>query len=195
MNFIDVNDFKGEINLDLSSDTNVLAQFEALADNIIYDILNDLLNAPLYNQLIADLSSGIPVTQKYTDLVDGKAYTKLSGEVSNYEGLKRMLRYFVYDAYLEYSHTQNVSTGQVTSSNENSTLVNRGTLRKIRATIQNKAVRLYNQAAIFVNENYADYFTGNDYEFWRPLPKKYLGKITSSTYNNLYFYNRSSEGN
>jgi hypothetical protein len=195
MNFINVNDFKGEINLDLSSDVNVLAQFEALADNIIFDILIDLLNAALYDKLMADLSNGIPQTQIYKDLVDGKTYTKITGEKYKYEGIKRMLRYFVWESYLEFNHNQNVSTGQITSNNENSTVVNRGTLRKIRATIQNKAVRLYNQAAIFINENQSVYFTGNEYAFWRPIPKKYIGKITSSTYNNAYYFNRSSEGN
>ena len=195
LQFIDINDFIGEINLDLSSDNNVQAQFEALGNQVINDILLDLFNDKLYNDFYADLSNGVPQTQKFIYLLDGKTYIRISGETKKYEGLKRMLRYFVYDAYLEFTHTQNISTGQATNQNENSVIISRSQLRKVRANIQNKAVNLYNRAILFINDNYTDYFSGSDYSFWSPIKKRYLGKITSTTYNNTYFFNRSSEGN
>ena len=195
MNFgLTVNDFIGEINLDLS-DANVRVNFLAIADNVIYDTLNDLLNATLYNYLINDLSAGIPVTQKYTDLVSGVTYTKLNLEVYNYEGIKRMLKYFIYDSYLEDQQTYNTAIGQAMGMNENSVILSRSDLRKRRAKIQNKAVKLYAQCVEFINNKYATYFTGSEYYYWHPKKKKFIGKIISSTYSNSYFYNRSSEGN
>ena len=196
--FIDIGDFIGEINLDISSDANVQAQFESLGRQVEEDVLRDLLNDKLYNDLIADLDvNEDPQTQKFIDLVNGVTYQRISGETINYDGLKRMLRYFVYEQYLDFSFTNNASTGQNVNENENSILLNRADLRKVRARIQRKAVDLYAKAAIFINDNYEDYFDAStsDYSFWRPTQKKYLGAITMVTPRNEYYYNRSSEGN
>lgn len=193
--FITVNDFKGEINLDLTNDSNVITQFEAFAESVVYEELNDLFNSKLYNDLIADLTNGTPVTQKYIDLVDGKAYLRPSGETVNYQGIKKMLRYFVYDQYLDFIWSQNTSVGQMNSNNENSTNLSRSDLRKVRQRIQHKAVDLYIQAVKFINDNYSDYFSGSDYGFWQPKQKTYLGSIISVTPRNEYFANKSSEGN
>ena len=195
LTYISVNDFIGEINLDLNNDPNVLANFKALAGQIESDILRDLLNDKLYNDLVANTTSGTPSSQIFIDLVSGVTYVDPSGETIIYEGLKRMLRYFVYEKYLMYQHSSNASTGQNFATQENSTLVSRSQLRKIWMPIQNKAVNLYNKAGIFINDNYSDYFSNNDYSFWYPVKKKYLGAITTNTYSNDYFYYRSSEGN
>lgn len=195
MTFTDINDFIGEINLDLNNDPNVLANFEAIGNQIETDILRDLLNDKLYNNFIGNTTSGEPVDQIYIDLLYGVTYENPSGETIIYEGLKRMLRYFIYEQYLEYQHSQNGSTGQQFSNQENSTILTTSQLIKVRKKIQNKAVRLYNKAGIFINDNYTDYFTGNDYSFWYPKRKKFLGAITTMTYSNNYFYNRRSEGN
>lgn len=192
---LSVNDFIGEIRLDLSNDNNVRTNFEAIANQVMNDVLRDLLNDALYNDFVADLVNNIPQTQKYIDLLNGKTYTRVSGEEKIYEGLKRMLRYFVYEAYLDSQHTSNSSLGQVSANTENSKVISRGQLRKVRSVIQNKAVDLYGKATQFINDNYQTYFTGSDYSFWRPTRKRYLGKITSMTYNNSHFYNKSSECN
>jgi hypothetical protein len=173
--FIDVNDFIGEINLDLSNDENVIAQFESLGRTIEDDVLRDLLDDKLYNELIADLDgNGDPQTQKFIDLVDGKTY----------------------EGYLDLQWSSNVNTGQITNVNENSLKVNRAELRKVRARIQHKAINLYNAAKTYINDEHEVYFlTGNDYSFWNPKRKKYIGGITTGTPNNTYFYNRSSDNN
>ncbi len=193
----DINDFKGEINLDLSNDANVVAQFESMGTTWQKDILIDLLDDKLYNLLIADLdSNGEPQTQKYIDLVDGKTYNRPSGKEKIYEGLTRMLNYFVYEMYLNNTWSNNVSTGQITNVNENSIKVNRADLRKVRADIQNKGVKLYNSVITYLNDENETYFTeSNDYSFWHPKSKKFIGRITMGTPSNSYFYNRSSEGN
>jgi hypothetical protein len=193
----DVNDFIGEINLDLSNDSNVVAQFESMGTTWQKDILRDLLDDELYNLLIADLDgNGDPQTTKYIELVDGKTYERPSGKEKIYEGLIRMLNYYVYDLYLNFTWSSNVSTGQITNVNENSTKVNRADLKKVRADIQNKAVNLYNSAVTYLNDENETYFTGaNSYSFWDPKVKKYDNKITMGTPSNPYFYNRSSERN
>lgn len=195
--FLTINDFIGEVNLDLSNDANVQAQFEALGRQVQDDYLRDLLNDKLYNDLIADLDgSGNPQTQNFIDLVDGKTYLTPGGATSNYEGLKRMLKYFVYSETLDFNWSRNVSTGQITNTNENSQTINRADLRKVRSKIHNKAVNLYNSAGVFINDNYEDYFPNtDDYSFWLPRVKRYIGKITTVTPFNKHFYNRSSEGN
>ncbi len=192
---LSVNDFIGEIRLDLSNDNNVRTNFEAIANQVMDDVLRDLMNDSLYNNFIADLVNNIPQTQKYLDLLNGKTYTRTSGEKKIYEGLKRMLRYFVYEAYIDFQHTSNSSLGQTMANTENSQVITRGQLRKVRSVIQNKAVNLYGKAIQFINDNYQTYFTGSDYSFWKPTQKRYLGKITSMTFSNLYFYNKSSESN
>jgi hypothetical protein len=192
--FITVNDFIGEVNLDLSSDTDVVDQFESLGRQVEDDILRDLLNDKLYNDLIADLDvNGDPQTQIYIDLVDGKTYQRPGGETVNYDGLKRMLKYFVYEQYLDFTYHSNISVGQSLTVNENSELVTPAKLRKVRGRIQNKAVNLYNKAIVFIDDNEDDYFSDNDYGFWKPVKKKYLGKITTQTVRNDYYYNRHSE--
>jgi len=195
--FIDVNDFVGEINLDLSNDSNVIDNFESLGRQIEDDLLRDLLDDKLYNELLADLDgSGNPQTQKFIDLVDGKTYLRPSGKTKIYEGLKRMLRYFVYEGYLEFQWSSNVNTGQITNINENSLKVNRADLRKVRSRIQNKGVNLYNSAKVYLNDEYEVYFTGdNDYGFWSPKKKAFIGGIKTGTPNNSYYMNRSSNNN
>lgn len=194
--FVDVNDFIGEINLDLSNDTNVLANFEALGRQIEDDVLKDVLGDKLYNLLIADLVGGVPQAQLYKDLVDGKTYDRPSGKEKIYEGLKRMLRYFVYSGYLDYQWSANSSTGQLTNINQNSEKINRSDLRKVISRIYNKGVSLYNDVIIYLDDEHETYFTGsNEYGFWTPKAKKYMGRIITGTPSNSYFYNRSSDNN
>ena len=195
MIYIDINDFIGEINLDLSNDANVIANFEAIAGRIEINVLRDLLNDKLYGDLIANTTSGVPQDTVYYNLVNGETYTNDIGETVLYEGLKRMIRYFVFEKYLDIQYYQNTSIGQMQSQNENSVTLNRSQIRKARMQIQHEAVKLYRKAAIYINDNYTNFFTGNDYALWWPEQKKFLGAITSMTYNNQYFYNRSSEGN
>lgn len=192
-----INDFIGEINLDLNNDTNVVANFERIGTVHQKDILRAVLGDKLYNLLISDLDgSGNPVTQKYIDLVDGKTYTRPSGKQKIYEGLTRMLNYMIYSYYLEKTWSSNSSTGQLTNVNQNSEKLNRADLRKERSIIHNKAINLYNDVIIYLNDERETYFTeSNDYAFWHPELKKYIGRITTGTPSNSYYYNRSSDNN
>ena len=68
MSFIDSTYFTGEIAVPGASSetglTQAITQYEK-------EILIKLLGYKLYSLLIADLSNGAPVTQKYIDLVNG----------------------------------------------------------------------------------------------------------------------------
>lgn len=197
LNFYTYNDFKGKINLDLG-DPNVQAQFDAFAVDEGEEILRDLLDDDLYQQLIDDLDSdNNPQTQIFIDLVNGKDYERPSGKTVNYDGLKKMLRYFVYASWVEDNWSSNVSTGQVINVNENSEKVDRSELRKVWSKRYNEAVRLYNEAFRYINDEYETYFdtSTNDYSFWQIKNKRYKGRITMGTPKNNYFYNRSSDGN
>lgn len=198
MRFSDINDYIGEINLDLSNDSNVLAHFEAIGDMVEEDILRDLLDDKLYNSFIADLDvNNDPQTQLYIDLLDGKTYTKPSGKTVDYDGLKRMLRYFIWAYYQDEIWSNNVSTGQIINANENSTKVNRSDLRKLRAKKYNHAIKLYNEAIQYLIDERETYFPNGttDYQFWYPKSKTYIGVIRMGTPNSTYFTNRSSKGN
>lgn len=193
----DVNDFIGEINLDLNNDSNVIDNFERLGTIHQKDILRDVLGDKLYNELINDLDgSGNPQTQKFIDLVDGKTYERPSGKEKIYEGLIRMLNYMVYSYYLKKTWSNNSSTGQLTNVNQNSEKLNRSDLRKEISIIYNQGIGLYNDVIIYLDDEYETYFPdNNDYAFWNPKHKKYIGRITTGTPSNSYFYNRSSDNN
>jgi hypothetical protein len=193
LNFYTLNDFIGEINLSLSNDTNVQAQFEAMANQIGDDILRDLLNDKLYTDLIADLDgNGNPQTQPYIDLVDGITYIDDNQETIAYQGLKRMLRYFVWEQTLMFTRSSNSTNGQEVANSENAVKLTRFQLRKEREPIQNKAVDLYHDACKFIDDNYEDFLTANDYSLWKPKRKTYLGKIITVSPRNQYFYKRST---
>lgn len=195
MYFLTINDFIGEVNLDLSNDSNVQAHFEAMATQVENDILRDLLNDKLYNDLIADLSGGVPVSAKFLQLVNGTSYVTDYGETVIYDGLKRMLKYFVYAFYMDNQWSFNSSVGQMTAKNENSDLVSRSDLRKIRKLAHNKAIKLYNKAIIFIYDNWETYFSSTDFAFWHPIKKLPIGEIFSMTVGNKYFKYRTSEEN
>ena len=194
MNFLTVNDFIGEANLDLG-DSNVQDQFNSFATQKESDILRDLLSDVLYNELIADLVGGVPQSAKFLQLANGTTYTTDYGQTVIYEGLKRMLKLLIWSEALDNGYSYNSSNGQMTSNNENSTLVSRSDLIKIRKPKHNMGVKLYNRAAIFINDKHTTYFTGNDYGFWQPVRKTFIGVIKTVTHSNYYFKYRSSEEN
>jgi hypothetical protein len=117
MSFIDSTYFVGEINIPTlpTSDTSLtdaITQYEK-------EILISLLGYKLYSLLIADLSNGIPQTQKYLDLVNGKEFTHTYGGVDytiKWEGLKNtalqsLIAYYVFFKYVERDVTRLYGSG------------------------------------------------------------------------------------
>ena len=121
MSFIEDTYFTGEIKLweigtgkvNNSNLTQAIAQYEP-------EILKMLLGYKLYSLLIADLNgSGIPQTQKYIDLVNGKEFThEIDGQTLTlkWEGLKNsaklsLIAYYVYYKYVERDITRAYGSG------------------------------------------------------------------------------------
>ncbi|NIV13658.1 MAG: hypothetical protein GWN62_20970 [Aliifodinibius sp.] len=68
-------------------------KFDAFALEVQETTLRELLRDPLYYQLVNDLDgNGDPQTQRFIDLVNGKAYT-YDNETIQYYGLKPYLAY------------------------------------------------------------------------------------------------------
>ena len=116
MSFIDSTYFTGEIAVPGASSetglTQAITQYEK-------EILIKLLGYKLYSLLMADLSNGAPVTQKYIDLVNGKEFTLTfngSDYLVEWQGLGSLIAYYVFYRYVERNITSFYGTG-VSQSN------------------------------------------------------------------------------
>ena len=111
MSFIDSTYFVGEINIPNAATETPLTQAITHYEK---EILISLLGYKLYSLLIADLVNGVPVTQKYLDLVNGKEFTHTyCGEdyTIKWEGLKNtalqsLIAYYVFYKYVERDVTR-----------------------------------------------------------------------------------------
>jgi hypothetical protein len=116
MAFIDSTYFIGEINIPGASTDLGLTQ---AIDQYEKEILIALLGYKLYSLLIADLLNGIPQTQKYLDLINGKEFThSFKGEdiTLKWEGLKNsgklsLIAYYVFYKYVERDVSRFYGTG------------------------------------------------------------------------------------
>jgi hypothetical protein len=123
--FIDSTYFVGEIQI-----PNVTANATAITQAINQyekEILISLLGYKLYSLLVADCTLGVPATQIYKDLVDGKEFTHASGELGDitlkWEGLKNtslqsLIAYYVFYKYVERDVTRLYGTGVSMASSE-----------------------------------------------------------------------------
>jgi hypothetical protein len=185
INFIDYTDFaNSEISLEINEYN--LATFEKIANNVVYDVLNDLLNAELYNRLIADLDeNGKPESEIYINLVNGITYIdKLNNNKNiNYKGILEMLRYFVFYEYKLYKISYDATSGTVQSNNENSTVLSTMQLKEYLKKYYVRAVFLYRKVIKFLTDDYLNneknYFSDEEYANW--LPKKYAIETAIST--------------
>lgn len=73
--------------------------FDVYAQEVQINYIEKILGPDLYTALLADLVSGVPQTQKYIDLVDGKTYTK-DGKKVTFRGLKKYCSYLWIYVYL-----------------------------------------------------------------------------------------------
>ena len=116
MAFIDSTYFTGEIAVPGASNETALTQAITQYEK---EILIKLLGYKLYSLLMADLSNGAPVTQKYIDLVNGKEFTLTfngSDYLVEWQGLGSLIAYYVFYRYVERNITSFYGTG-VSQSN------------------------------------------------------------------------------
>ena len=111
--------------------------------------LQDLMGIVLYDAFVADLSSNVPQTQRFEDIYnefaedDDGLVSGLSGMASSgnkivrSEGIKEMLKGFIFFEYNRDLPVKNTMTGNVQEDNENSKV-----LTSLKAGITEK----YNEA-------------------------------------------------
>jgi hypothetical protein len=105
--FIDSTYFTGEVNIPTlpTSDTSLtqaITQYEK-------EVLISLLGYKLYSLLVADCTSGVPATQKYIDLVDGKEFDHVFGGETitlKWEGLKNSAKISLISQYVFYKYVE-----------------------------------------------------------------------------------------
>ena len=115
--FIDSTYFVGEINIPTrpaadTSLTQAITQYEK-------EILIQLLGYKLYSLLVADCTDGVPATQIYKDLVNGKEFDhEFNGEIMTlkWEGLKganniSLIAFYIYYCYVERDSSRYTGTG------------------------------------------------------------------------------------
>jgi hypothetical protein len=113
--------------------TNIITTYQPI-------ILTDLLGEQLYNELIADCTNGVPVTQKWKDFLDGKMWTE-DGKTYVYKGFADLMKYFMFYYFLQDSNTMTNFQGNTEINIENFNL--KSYARKI-PHVWNLGVDIYN---------------------------------------------------
>lgn len=124
INLITYSDFIGDISLPIDTVSIDLLDNEYIP---IYqkDILVKLLGQTLYSEFETAIS-GTPA-QKWIDLRDGKTYQDYDDEgilqSVKFEGLKNIVKYYVYFKYVNDLQRKITTTGQIEQNNVNSIIV------------------------------------------------------------------------
>lgn len=122
--------------------------------------LRELLDDALYNKLINDLdASGVPQTQKYIDLVDGKEYT-YDGETVEYFGLKPFLTFHWLGLNIREGDIYMSDYGSINfddNPQDNMTKVSQKTIDRANSSYIQEAISYRNNITRFLNENSDDY--------------------------------------
>ena len=177
MSFIDESYFINEINI--PTNDNNLATISQFILRYEKEVLKSLLGYELYTALIADLNSlGVPQTQRFIDLVDGKEFSfEVNGSTINtkWEGLINedkvsLISYYVYFNYR--NQFENVFTGvnEVQSISENSTFVS--VMPRLVDTWFN-FLQLYGDLPIGINQYNANFLNNESYSYYNAEPSAY----------------------
>ena len=157
MAIITVRDFIGEIHVSINEINR--AEFQSYIDRVVPYRLQQLFGDKLYNEYLADLDvNGDPQTQKFIDLVNGKTYVDCNGYTFNYEGLKRMLRYFVFSDYKINTAYEDLGTGTKKLKGENSTNATWFNVSNISKDFNDKGVKLYYMGIKYIYNHLTTYF-------------------------------------
>jgi len=186
-NIIKTTDFVGRWRISQNS-------FNAIdfANNIAFFepyYLEKLLGSWLYNQLVNDLDeSGVPQTDKYIELVNGKTYVDCDGITQNYKGLKCLLKQLLF-VELTIQNYYNSNVGNVKPMSENSVSLTNYENKKILIPISRDGVECYRKTIKFLNDdaNTDTYFTDTEYCNWYPEQITPLSIISTTTYENKYY--------
>lgn len=89
--------------------------------------LRELFGVSLYNLFVADLSSNVPQTARFTAVFNAFAEDDDESDTNNIivsEGIREMLKGFVFFEYNRDLPVKNTMTGNVAENNENSVNLN-----------------------------------------------------------------------
>ena len=150
IDLIDQEYFYGELALPFSNDDSVTAFFV----NYGYfqrKFLVDALGEHLFKQFEDDFSEGVPGTQKYKDLLNGKNYTiDYSGDFNiKYPGIidsTNKISFLAYFYYYEQFKSNNklTKTGWINEDNENSVVISSNKV----IDAYNKGIELYGEVVL-----------------------------------------------
>ena len=113
-NIVDIDDFIGRYAL--STNTYSDEKFDDFVTQEQYDLLIDMFGAALYNVYDADSAD-----VNWVALRDGETYTDLAGYTQNWQGLKYLMKPFIFSRWLEADHLKAVQSGVVKPQFENAT--------------------------------------------------------------------------
>lgn len=139
-------------------------RFDAFQMEIIQTNLKQLLGEPLYYDFFNDFSGGVPQTQIYIDLLNGKAYD-YSGDTIQYHGLKPFITFHWLALFTREGDNFQASYGNVQfpSSNQQTFQLSKDK-DKIQYNFLAKATEFENEIIKFLNDNNSDYplWSGDD---------------------------------
>lgn len=175
-----VTDFIGDVALQqVSNPANTITSEITRVEKIV---LRDLLGDKLYNEADTNgMTDGTPTAAKFTALLEGETYTDNDSLEKIYEGLERMLLYFIYAEYIKIQ-AQDTIAGMKVMTQNNSKPVNQNKVNLLSRNAYNKGVDLYNSALKYIWVKEETYFT-TDIEEW--TYKRYE-KETSNIIVNTY---------
>lgn len=143
MSIIATTDFDGDVKINLGK--YVSDDLQACIDQIEREVLIDLLGYDLYAAFIASFTGNpsLPPVGKYRDLLNG------TGE---FQGIKGVLKYFIYYEWIRLGNFFNAVTGVNSVDAENGKQVSRITFASICDRAYNNGVALYSKANDWIEE-------------------------------------------
>ena len=150
--FVTINDFTGKYELHTGMyDTTKLLDYISIYEQ---RYLVELFGAELYNDFVADLDiNNIPQSPNFLYVFNPFYENVLLHTIIQSEGIKQMLKGFIYFEYLKDTTNQMTPNGMVVPSNENSTTAS--TIYSMMYARYNEAMRSFRaiQTHIAMNSN------------------------------------------
>ena len=154
--FLQPSDFKGRF--DIGQNGFSAEDLQLFIEYYEKDYLTDLLGCELFQLFIDDLDSGIPQTTIYKVIYNALCVDN-GCDIIKSEGMKDMLRAFIYFEFARKSDNQVTISGNTRSSSDNST---KPTQREVSLYLfYNEGLNSYKNIQEYICENITDYPTYN----------------------------------
>jgi len=164
-------DFIGDVNL--AQLTGIDADLTNLITQVEKKYLRLLFGDDLYILFIAGL---VAETTKYETLRDGENY-KIGDLTYVYEGLKKMLLYFIFAEYKIITLSEDTSIGTVRQTKDKSNNLHRYEVEKVSNDAFNKGVDLFHDAYDYIYYNSSDFAT---WEYFDIKKRSHFDKLSYS---------------